>query len=328
MTTVNDNQLLDNGQGVIDPDTYFQNNSPPSNLADFEEKASAFVKYHAERNTPVVLITSGGTIVPLENQTVRFIDNFSAGTRGAVSAEKFLENGYAVIFMHRQFSLQPYSRHYTHSTNCFLDYMTLTEDGKIEVDAKYAASMAETLAKYNKARSSNMLLLQDFVTLSDYLFKLKSGTRIMATLGRSAMYYLAAAVSDFFIPTEKMAEHKIQSRDGALTLTLDQVPKFLKPLVSVWASNGLIVSFKLETDEKLLVPKARQALEKYGHQIVIGNMLTTRKKTVTFITQDSERVVSMTQEELDKDVEIESKIVPELLRYHREWISHGTLEGQ
>jgi phosphopantothenate-cysteine ligase len=85
---------------------------------------------------------------------------------------------------------------------------------------------------------------------------------------------------------------------------------------------------QLETDEKLLVPKARQALEKYGHQIVIGNMLTTRKKTVTFITQDSERVVSMTQEQLDKDVEIESKIVPELLRYHREWISHGTLEGQ
>lgn len=71
-------------------------------------------------------------MVPLENQTVRFIDNFSAGTRGAVSAENFLENGYAVIFMHRQFSLQPYSRHYTHSTHCFLDYMTLNQDGKIE----------------------------------------------------------------------------------------------------------------------------------------------------------------------------------------------------
>lgn len=64
--------------------------------------------------------------------------------------------------------------------------------------------MAETLAKYNKARNNNMLLLVDFVTLSDYLFKLKSFTRIMATLGRSAMYYLAAAVSDFFIPVEKM----------------------------------------------------------------------------------------------------------------------------
>jgi phosphopantothenate---cysteine ligase (ATP) len=76
----------------------------------------------------------------------------------------------------------------------------------------------------------------------------------------------------------------------------------------------------------LLVPKARQALEKYGHQIVIGNMLSTRKKTVTFITQDSERVLSLEQEELDMDVEIESKIVPELIRYHRAWISHGTLD--
>ncbi|KAH8549736.1 DNA/pantothenate metabolism flavoprotein [Umbelopsis sp. PMI_123] len=321
-----DNQLLDNGRGVIDPDTYFETNSPPANLSEFEAKTTEFVKHHGALGNSVVLITSGGTMVPLENQTVRFIDNFSAGTRGAVSAEKFLENGYAVIFMHRQFSLQPYSRHYTHSPNSFLDYMTLNEDGKIEVDAKYASSMAENLAKYNNARNNNMLLLVDFVTLSDYLFQLKSFTRILDTLGRNAMYYLAAAVSDFFIPVEKMAEHKIQSRGGALTLTLDQVPKFLKPLVSVWASNGLIVSFKLETDQKLLVPKARQALKTYGHQIVIGNMLSTRKKTVTFITQDSEHVLSLSQEEVDKGVEIESKIVSELIRYHREWISHGTLD--
>jgi phosphopantothenate-cysteine ligase len=54
-------------------------------------------------------------------------------------------------------------------------------------------------------------------------------------------------------------------------------------------------------------------------------MLTTRKKTVTFITEDSERVLSMSQEELDRNIEIESKIVPELIRYHRAWISHGTL---
>ena len=33
----------------------------------------------------------GGTVVPLERRCVRFIDNFSAGTRGALSAEEFLE---------------------------------------------------------------------------------------------------------------------------------------------------------------------------------------------------------------------------------------------
>lgn len=36
---------------------------------------------------PLVVITSGGTTVPLEKNTVRFIDNFSTGTRGATSAE-------------------------------------------------------------------------------------------------------------------------------------------------------------------------------------------------------------------------------------------------
>ncbi len=40
---------------------------------------------------PIVVVTSGGTTVPLERRCVRFIDNFSAGTRGALSTERFLE---------------------------------------------------------------------------------------------------------------------------------------------------------------------------------------------------------------------------------------------
>lgn len=35
----------------------------------------------------VVLVTSGGTSVPLEKNTVRSIENFSTGSRGAKSAE-------------------------------------------------------------------------------------------------------------------------------------------------------------------------------------------------------------------------------------------------
>ncbi len=49
--------------------------------------------------------------MPLERNTVRFVDNFSAGTRGAVSAEHFLRAGWAVIFLHRRFSLEPFLRH-------------------------------------------------------------------------------------------------------------------------------------------------------------------------------------------------------------------------
>ncbi|VDK65121.1 unnamed protein product [Anisakis simplex] len=35
----------------------------------------------------IALVTSGGTRVPLEKNAVRFIDNFSMGTRGSASAE-------------------------------------------------------------------------------------------------------------------------------------------------------------------------------------------------------------------------------------------------
>ncbi|CAO3626933.1 unnamed protein product [Cunninghamella echinulata] len=223
--------------------------------------------------------------------------------------------------MHRQFSLQPYHRHYTHNASTrFLDYLVPVEDDRVEVNPIYSKKMNQVLRKYQDATKNNQLLLLDFVTLSDYLFKLKSCTRILARLQENAMYYLAAAVSDFFIPSEKMHEHKIQSGDGALTLTLDQVPKFLTPLVSVWASKGLIVSFKLETDVNLLVPKARNALTRYGHQVVVANMLNTRKQTVTVITKDSEKVVSITPEEMNNNVEIESRIIPQLVHIHNEWI--------
>ncbi|KAI8374619.1 DNA/pantothenate metabolism flavoprotein [Radiomyces spectabilis] len=321
-------QLVDDEQGVIDPEVYFQMNKPPANLPEFEAKLTAFVDYHQKLGNRLVFITSGGTTVPLENQTVRFIDNFSNGNRGAASTEYFLEAGYAVVFLHRQFSVEPFHRHFTHNANTgFLDYLSPNADGSVSVKGEYASKMHEVLEKYQKAKSENKLLFLDFVTLADYLYKLKSGSRILARLEDKAMYYLAAAVSDFFIPSEKMAEHKIQSRSGALTLTLDQVPKFLKPLVSVWASKGMIVSFKLETDTNLLVPKARQALTRYGHQVVVANMLNTRKQRVTVITKSSEKPLSLTPEELAQGAEIESQIIPELVQIHNGWIKSDATEA-
>jgi len=52
-----------------------------------------------------VLITSGGTSVPLEKNTVRSVENFSTGARGARSAEYFIKAGHPVIFLHRKDSL-------------------------------------------------------------------------------------------------------------------------------------------------------------------------------------------------------------------------------
>lgn len=37
--------------------------------------------------------------------------------------------------------------------------------------------------------------------------------------GSTAMFYLAAAVSDFYIPASEMPEHKIQSSNGPLQVS-------------------------------------------------------------------------------------------------------------
>ncbi|KAE8831780.1 hypothetical protein HRS9139_06022 [Pyrenophora teres f. teres] len=285
---------------------YFDNEPPPKDLKTNTTLAREFVTRHAHGGRRVVLVTSGGTTVPLEQQTVRYIDNFSAGTRGATSAEYFLQNGYAVIFLHRQFSLLPYSRHYSHNTRSFLDFMK-EEGGKVVVEEQHQDQMLRVLRQYNEVKRENKLLILSYVTITEYLWNLREVAQLMRPLGPKAMFYLAAAVSDFFVPQDRMVEHKIQSNeefhqgtDGAsagnvkppaartegksLIIDLEPVPKFLKQLVDGWAPEAMIVSFKLETDPSLLVTKARYALNKYSHHLVIGNLLLTRKWEVVFVS--------------------------------------------
>jgi len=68
---------------------FFSTTSPPSQFTDLIENVKRFVKVH-ESLRKIALITSGGTIVPLEKNTVRYLDNFSGGGRGSASAEYFI----------------------------------------------------------------------------------------------------------------------------------------------------------------------------------------------------------------------------------------------
>ena len=104
---------------ITDEERYFLTNPRPAYLDDLVKQAQDFIElqYSLGRKR-IVLVTSGGTTVPLENNTVRFIDNFSAGTRGASSAERFLSHGYSVIFLHREFSLTPFNRCLLYTSRC------------------------------------------------------------------------------------------------------------------------------------------------------------------------------------------------------------------
>ncbi|KAK0723937.1 DNA/pantothenate metabolism flavoprotein [Apiosordaria backusii] len=356
-------------------DHYFSANPPPKDLQKHVALAKDFIEFHSKAGRKLVLVTSGGTTVPLEKQTVRFIDNFSAGTRGATSAEYFLEAGYAVLFLHRQFSLLPYSRHYSHATDCFLDFLREGPNGSVVARDEDAGKMLNVLRKYREARDKNMLLVLPFTSISDYLHELRSIAQLMKPLGPKGLLYLAAAVSDFFVPPERMSEHKIQSTDAAdafnkksskpasdeeeifdnfdsspsvprskrLVVDLDPVPKFLKNLVEGWSPEGMIVSFKLETDPKILVHKAKYSLDRYQHHLVIGNLLATRKWEVVFVSpgspdkwiripqggklQDSkeaekdEPLDPRSLPEQEPEAEIESLIIPAVAELHSKYVN-------
>jgi len=77
---------------------------------------------------------------------------------------------------------------------------------------------------------------------------------------------------------------------------------------------------QLETDPSLLVPKAKKALSTYGHQLVIGNLLDTRKKRVVLVqAEGDQQEIVMSEDELNSSREIEEKIVREVKERHQKF---------
>lgn len=79
----------EDGSDAVSVEAFFADT--PISGAEVAEQVADFVSRFLRTSVPVVVVTSGGTTVPLERRCVRFIDNFSAGTRGALSTERFLE---------------------------------------------------------------------------------------------------------------------------------------------------------------------------------------------------------------------------------------------
>jgi len=297
-------------------DFYLANPAPPD-LPSSLHRLEEFCRVQQEGGRRVVLVTSGGTTIPLEMNTVRFVDNFSSGARGSSSAEYFLAKGWAVVFLHRQGSLQPFTRHIQPSA--LLEALEVVGAGGGGGGAPHlllppGPEASRLVPVVEAAREGRERLLQlPFSSLSSYLWLLRAATLRLATSSPRPLLYLAAAVSDFYIPSSQLPLHKIQSSEGAPAIQLQCVPKMLTPLLAQWAGPSACVTFKLETDPGILVGKARRALERHQHKLVIGNLLDTRKREVMFVYRDRVEEVRMSEEELEEGGEIEEKIVDKLV---------------
>jgi hypothetical protein len=124
----------------------------------------------------------------------------------------------------------------------------------------------------------------------------------------------------------------------------------LKPLKSSWCPKAFCVSFKLETDESILLKKALGAITNYHVDAVIANNLNTRKSRVTIVTEKSKEVrcsvLSLciavllfdflsihplmlsflpfqVLERKEHEPEIEEKLVSSIAKMHATFISHS-----
>lgn len=272
-------------------------NSTESSLSKLTAEVLAFVE--ANRGGKLAVVTSGGTSAPLEQNTVRSIENFSTGKRGAVSTENFLAQGYSVIFLTRTCAIQPFLR--------FFDRAVLAKHPVI------TSEMTASLQAYHDYTNSNRLLTIDYVEITDYLAKLELLAQLLVPQGRLVLFYLAAAVSDYYIPEPQC--HKMKSDISDLCLTLSQVPKKLGVLKGA-SPEFFVVSFKLETDEALLRRSCHKAIEKYGVDMVVGNLLQTRNSEVILVSSTAETIITA------EGRDIEHNIVSTLKEVHEGLLTH------
>ncbi|KAF7084563.1 hypothetical protein CFC21_088151 [Triticum aestivum] len=314
--------------GAEDPETFFET-APPlrdadavrTKLQEFNARNSIISAGGVDRR-PTVCVTSGGTTVPLEQRCVRYIDNFSSGHRGAASTEYFLKAGYAVIFLHRRGSCQPYCRFLPDDS--FLKFLDVNEESKVQVAESHQTAVKESIWDYCKVGyGGGSLLKLQFTTIFEYLQLLRMVATSVSTVGQRGMFYLAAAVSDFYVPWDSMAKHKIQSAGGPPEMRLSQVPKMLAVLRDQWAPLAFCVSFKLETNSDILVQKADMALNKYKMNIVVANLLATYKEQVIIVTNGARNTVRRR----NSDEDLEEQIIKLLAQKHSKYICGSQMDA-
>ena len=298
----------------------------------------SFVANAVENNRTLVFITSGGSSVPLEKNTVRSLENFSTGKRGAASAEYFLNLGYCVIYLYRENSCVPFARHFQEHISNGIDFdflkhlsplsLTGLNEKENEIspnlklvlddfentnltlsDAQYKSKLLKwAFVNFTESLKKKIFLSIPYVTVTSYLHFLRAISIELRPLESKAMIYLGAAISDFYIPDNEIPEHKIQSSskirnqdftlldnntkfidksiekvDEGLTIKLKNVPKCIGLLRNKWCPKAFVVSFKLETDEKILILKAKTAIKNYNVHAVVANILTTRYREIFLV---------------------------------------------
>ena len=157
--------------------------------------------------------------MPLERQSVRFIENFSRGTRGALSTEELLHRGYAVVLIVRDNAEKPFEGTALRLCNAagieaesWLDLIDVAwpcgtspgdndnGDPSGNADATIPKALRQVIRDRTGSQKDGTLLMLRYATIFEYMHLLGVAARTLDALGPRVLFYHAAAVSDFYVP--------------------------------------------------------------------------------------------------------------------------------
>lgn len=225
-----------------------------------------------------VLITSGGTICPIDD--VRSIGNFSNGTTGALIAEELLRNSYNVHYLHNKTGVQPFRRN-----------LILNPEKKVSSEIR---RLREECYEFNKYKRN--LKEYSFVTFEDYFNSLKE----ILTSKPIKVVILAAAVSDY---GTKKAIGKISSDKENLTIELSKNPKVIE-YVKSWKPEVFQIGFKLLTNKTLdeLVNVAYNSGKTNNSDLIVANSINNQdvKNSITALVYNDGNYLKIQRNELPR----------------------------
>jgi phosphopantothenate--cysteine ligase len=198
-----------------------------------------------------ILITSGGTLVPID--PVRNIRNSSTGHFGSMIATAALESGAEVIYLAAGDSQSPFS---------------LTIDYHLNPTLENHLARLKQVDQFGKQFHSHYHEYR-YHSFSDYQALLKE----LTIAQQPHIVILAAAVSDYTV--SDYANEKIRSNEQ-LTLQLIPAPKLIHS-IKKWLPETFLVGFKLLVDasEAELCQAAMKSIHENDADLIVANDLTS-----------------------------------------------------
>ncbi|RHY81524.1 hypothetical protein DYB26_006175 [Aphanomyces astaci] len=248
------------------------------------EALKQFVNDSIAAGRRVALVTSGSATVPLNSDSV--MDAVSFGDRGAATAEQFLRAGYAVIFLSRQGSLAPFSRHFQAyiRDNSFMSMLHVQPDKSLFVksrDTSQRDHIASVLQAAKETRENVFHLC--FSTVQQYLFYLQAATKAVDAAGTRAMIVLAASVLEYYVPSSSSSTGvpssstpadtaaKDKESSSSLSLNLIRVPNLIRKIRQEYAPKSFLVTLKSAANKNQIYNVAFEELEKWGVDAVLAD---------------------------------------------------------